>query len=79
VAKKQLSKDIKFKTVETQEEEIDRLEISNQKIKEKLGWKPTITPEEGVADLFEKYLWQMKTHGSLKEPAVIKTPTRTTI
>lgn len=76
IARRRFNKDLELRTVSTQEEEFSKIEVSDEKIKNELGWKPKITLEEGINELFEKYLWYKKKYGRVKEPALIKTPTR---
>lgn len=76
ITKEKLAKDLKFEIVRTREKEIPRIEISNEKIKNDIGWQPKVTIKEGLEDLFNKYKWYKENYGDLKEPSLIETPQR---
>jgi nucleoside-diphosphate-sugar epimerase len=76
ITKEKLNKELTFKSVDSQEEEMEKIEVSNERIKKETGWLPKVSLEKGIEELFEKYDWYKKNYGNVKEPSLIKTPTR---
>jgi UDP-glucose 4-epimerase len=56
LAKERLNKEIRLNEQPSHENEIPKIVLSNEKIYRDIGWKPEITPREGINDLFSHYL-----------------------
>lgn len=76
LAKEKLQKELRFETISTREIEFPKIEVSNEKIKNDISWKPKTTIKEGIEDLWGKYSWYKEKYGDTKEPSLIETPQR---